>query len=150
ISYYTKGQNYSFIDSNGNVATGTNLTNPDIIDQIQSITDVGGRTITLLYNTEGEMSQLTDGDGTPVAKTFKFAYDMTQGNKNVKLVSVTDPRGNATNLSYYTAPQDPTFKWSLETVTDRMGNQTGFAYTEPAGGGIQTAVTDPLGNATTY
>src|SRR5260221_9044428 len=115
ISYYAKGQNYSYIDSTGNVASGTSLTNPDIIDQIQSITDINGRTIEFLYDTQGEMSQMTDGNGTTVAKTFKFGYDMTQGNKNVKLVSVTDPRGNTTQLAYYTAPQDPNFKWSLNT-----------------------------------
>jgi hypothetical protein len=62
ISYYAKGQNYSYIDSNGNVASGTNLTNPDIIDQIQSITDIGGRTIEFLYDTQGEMSPLHLGD----------------------------------------------------------------------------------------
>jgi RHS repeat-associated protein len=75
---------------------------------------------------------------------------MTQGNKNVKLVKVTDPRGNATGLAYYTAPQDPTFKWSLETVTDRLTRATGFAYSVPSGGGIQTVVTDPKTNPTTY
>jgi YD repeat-containing protein len=90
-----------------NVASGTNLTNPDIIGQVKSITDISGRTITFLYDTQGLMAQMTDGDGTSVAKVFKFGYDMTQGNKNVKLVSVTDPRGNTTTLSYYTAPQDP-------------------------------------------
>src|SRR5260370_32393958 len=75
---------------------------------------------------------------------------MTQGNKNVKLVSVTDPRGNATQLAYYTAPQDPKFKWSLNTITDRRGGSTGFAYTEPSGGGIQTVVTDQNSHASTY
>ena len=53
---------------------------------------------------------------------FKFAYDATQGNKNVKLVKVTDPRGNATNLAYY-APQtgdDPKYHWWTKTITDRL------------------------------
>jgi RHS repeat-associated protein len=151
ITYYAKGQDYSYIDASGNVAAGTDLTNPDIIGQIQSVTDDNGRTIELLYNVQGEMAQMIDGFGTAIAKTFKFGYDATQGNKNVKLVAVTDPRGNTTNLAYYTAPQDPTFKWSLETVTDRMNNPaTSFAYTVPSGGGIQTTVTDPRQNTTTY
>jgi RHS repeat-associated protein len=150
VSYYAKGDTYNYIDANGNVATGTNLTNPDIIDMVKSLTDVSGRTVTFLYNVQGEMAQMTDGDGTPLAKVFKFGYDPTQGNKNVKLVSVTDPRGNTTHLAYYTAPQDPKFKWSLETITDRMQNATGFAYTEQSGGGIQAVVTDPRNNATTY
>jgi RHS repeat-associated protein len=150
LSYYAKGDTYSYIDANGNVASGTNLTNPKIIDEVKSITDVSGRTITFLYTTQGLMAQMTDGDGTTAAKVFKFGYDMTQGNKNVKLVSVTDPRGNATQLAYYTAPQDPKFKWSLNTITDRRGGTTSFAYTEPAGGGIQTVVTDQNTHASTY
>lgn len=150
LSYYAKGDAYSYIDSSGNVASGTNLTNPKIIDEVKSVTDVSGRTITFLYTTQGLMAQMTDGSGSPAAKTFKFGYDMTQGNKNVKLVSVTDPRGNATSLSYYTAPQDPKFKWSLNTVTDRLGGTTSFAYTEPAGGGIQTVATDQDSHASTY
>lgn len=151
ITYYQKGQDYSYIDdSTGDIESGTNLTDPDIIGQVQSITDISGREITFLYDTKGLMEQMTDGAGTSVAKTFKFAYDMTQGNKNVKLVSVTNPDGNTTNLAYYTAPQDPTFKWSLETITDPLGRTTGFAYTEPSGGGIQAQVTDPKGNVTTY
>jgi len=150
LSYYNKGDNYSFIDSNGNVASGTNLTNPKIIDEVKSITDISGRTITFLYTTQGLMAQMTDGDGSPLTKTFKFGYDMTQGNKNVKLVSVTDPRIHTTNLAYYTAPQDPKFKWSLNTITDRRTFTVGFAYTQPASGGIQTVVTDQGGNASTY
>jgi YD repeat-containing protein len=151
ISYYTKGDAYQYVDdSTGDLVSATGLTDPDIIGQVESITAINGRTLTFYYDTKGLMSQMTDGDGSPVTKTFKFGYDMTQGNKNVKLVSVTDPRGDTTNLSYYTAPQDPKFKWSLETIADRMQRATSFAYAEPSGGGIQTVVTDPKGNATTY
>jgi RHS repeat-associated protein len=151
ISYYQKGQDYSYIDdSTGDVESGTGLTDPDIIGQVASITDISGREITFLYDTKGLMEQMTDGAGTSVAKTFKFAYDMTQGNKNVKLVSVTNPDGNTTNLAYYTAPEDPTFKWSLNTITDPMSRTTSFAYTEPSSGGIQAQVTDPKSNVTTY
>jgi RHS repeat-associated protein len=150
LSYYAKGDSYNYIDANGNVATGTNLTNPDIIDMVKSITDISGRTITFLYTVQGLMAQMTDGDGSATPKVFKFGYDMTQGNKNVKLVAVTDPRGNTTGLSYYTAPQDPKFKWSLNTITDRRGGPVGFAYTEPGGGQIQTTVTDQDNHASTY
>jgi len=118
LSYYHKGDSYQYIDANGNVTSGTNLTNPKIIDQVKSITDISGRTITFLYTTQGLMAQMTDGDGSSTPKVFKFGYDMTQGNKNVKLVSVTDPRIHTTNLAYYTAPQDPKFKWSTQTITD--------------------------------
>jgi hypothetical protein len=116
VTYYAKGDStYNYIDANGNVASGTNLTDPDIIDQVKSITDISGlagttgRQITFLYNVQGEMAQMADGDvaGSSVTKTFKFGYDATQGNKNVKLVAVTDPRNNTTNLAY-TAPASST------------------------------------------
>src|SRR5215472_9440074 len=103
------------------------------------------------------------------AKTFLLGYDPTQGNKNVKLVSVTDPRNNTTCLYYY--PPSAAFKWSLQAITSRRGDpasstgapvqcpsapasafETQFAYTAQAAGanpllpngGVQTSVTDPL------
>ncbi|HEX9030339.1 MAG TPA: DNRLRE domain-containing protein, partial [Streptosporangiaceae bacterium] len=189
INYYTKGQNYSYIDDSAfppTVATGTNLTNPDIVDQIASITDISGRKISFLYDTKGLMSQMTDGPNTvaadgPVwsgpastAKVFSFGYDPTQGNKNVKMVSVTDPRNDTTCLYYY--PPSASFKWSLQAMTSRRADpassgamaacpatpasayETQFAYTALAAGanpllpngGVQTDVTDPLGHKTSY
>jgi len=186
LTYYTKGQNYSFINDSTfppTVTSGTNLTNPDIIDQVASITDISGRKISFLYDDQGLMSQMTDGPNTvaadgPVwsgpastAKTFWFGYDPTQGNKNVKLVSVTDPRNNTTCLYYY--PPSASFKWSLQAVTSRRADpasstgavvacpatpatayETQFAYTALAAGanpllpngGVRTSVTDPLGH----
>src|SRR5713101_9170532 len=135
LTYYTKGQNYSYINDIAfppTVATGTNLTNPDIVGQVASITDVSGRKISFLYDDQGLMSQMTDGPNTvaadgPVwtgpastAKTFWFGYDPTQGNKNVKLVSVTDPRSNTACLYYY--PPSASFKWSLQAVTSRRAD----------------------------
>jgi RHS repeat-associated protein len=190
LTYYAKGQNYSYINDSTfppTVATGTNLTNPDIIDQVASITDVSGRKISFLYDVKGLMSQMTDGPNTdpsagPVwtgpastAKTFRFGYDPTQGNKNVKLVSVTDPRNNTSCLYYY--PPSAAFKWSLQAITSRRADpatstgspvacpatpapayETQFAYTALApgaspllpNGGVQTSVTDPLGHQTSY
>jgi len=87
-----------------------------------------------------------------LAKTFLFAYDATQGNKNVKLVKVTDPRGNATDLAYYSPPaDDPRFHWWAKTIRDRLGNSTGFAYAargcgpgreDSAGDGTQDAAVE--------
>jgi RHS repeat-associated protein len=155
ISYYRKSDATwsSYDPTTGTVKSGTGkLTNPKIEDQVKSITDISGRTITFYYTTQGLLGQMTDGDGTTqLTKVFTFGYDMTQGNKNVKLVSVTDPRGNTTGLAYYTAPADPTFKWSLQTLTDRRANPVTFGYaqassTDPINpGGINAAVTDQAG-----
>jgi RHS repeat-associated protein len=157
VDYYAKGDTYYYIDGTGTEVQATNLTNPHIIDQVKSITDISGRRITFEYTTEGLMAKMVDGhgNGDPQDKTFKFTYDATQGTKNVKLVAVTDPRGHDTKLDYY-YPQtgdDPQFHWDLKTITDRLGYATGFAYIDPdgtSGSNIQTTVTDPETHASTY
>ena len=47
----------------------TNLTNPKIIDQIRSVTDISGRTVTFTYTDKGLMAKMVDGAGDPAAKT---------------------------------------------------------------------------------
>ncbi|WP_137815314.1 DNRLRE domain-containing protein, partial [Gandjariella thermophila] len=153
VTYFTKGDNYNYIDSNGNLASGTNLTNPKIIDHVKSITDISGREIDFLYTTNGLLARMVDGAGTSIAKTFNFAYDATQGMKNVKLVQVTDPRGNNTHVSYYDPVTDPKFHWWTQNVTDRLNHTTGFAYTEPGtitNAAIKTTVTDANNHAYNY
>ena len=161
LSYYAKGQTYDYYDSttNNKITGASNLTNPFIIDHVQSITSISdattpARTLKLTYSDKGLLKELVDGSGTTLAKKFLFDYDMTQGNKNVKLVKVTDPRGNATSLAYNDPPvDDPKFHWWLKTITDRRNNPTGFAYLDPdgpQGSTIQTVVTDAENHAWTY
>ncbi|MEV5303495.1 DNRLRE domain-containing protein [Amycolatopsis methanolica] len=126
--------------------------NPKIIDMVQSIRDVSGRTLTFGYDDKGLLTELVDGAGTAEAKTFRFGYDATQGNKNVKLVAITDPRGGTTKLSYYTAPVDPKDKWKLQTLTDRLGHPTGFAYADPdgsTGSEMESTITDAENHVST-
>jgi len=156
IDYWAKGDTYDYIDDNTwtKVTGQTNLTNPKIIDHIRTITDISGRKLAYTYTVKGLVGELIDGVGTTQPKTFKFQYDMTQGNKNVKLVKVTDPRGNATSLDYYSRPEDdPQFKWRLKAITDRLGFATSVAYTDPdgpQGATIDTTVTDANNRATAY
>jgi YD repeat-containing protein len=156
VDYWEKGDTYDFIDDTTweKVTSEPNLTNPHIIDHVRSVTDISGRTLTFTYTDKGLLGELVDGAGSAQPKVFEFAYDMTQGNKNVKLVRVTDPRGNDTGLDYYSRPEDdPKFKWRLKTITDRLGNPTKFAYTDPdgpQGNTISTMVTDAENHATTF
>jgi RHS repeat-associated protein len=155
IDYYTKGEAYDYIDDvTWTRRSATDLTNPFIIDHVKQVTDVSGRVLTFTYTDKGLLGELIDGAGSTQPKGFAFRYDMTQGNKNVKLVRVTDPRGNATNLAYYSPPaDDPKFNWSTKSITDRLGGVLGYAYTDPdgtAGQAIQTVVTDPENHASTY
>jgi RHS repeat-associated protein len=158
VTYYNKGDAYQYVDGTGTVQSGTNLTNPKIIDHVASMTALGDGTnpaqkITFLYTTQGLMAQLTDGAGSSQPKVFGFTYDATQGTKNVKLVKITDPRGHATQLAYY-APQtgdDPKYHWWAKTITDRLTNTTGFAYAADTGtpAFTDTTVTDAESHVTT-
>ncbi|MEV5726090.1 DNRLRE domain-containing protein [Streptomyces pharetrae] len=133
--------------------TKADTSNPKIIDHVRSMTDVSGRKVTFDYSDKGLLTTLTDGAGSSQPKVFRFTYDMEQGNKNAKLVKVTDPRGNATSLDYYYPSEgdDPKFHWNAQTITDRLGGTTGYVYRDPdgtAGSVIETTVTDAENHAT--
>lgn len=128
--------------------------NPKIIDHIKSMTEISGRKVTFEYSDKGLLTQLTDGAGSTQPKVFGFEYDATQGNKNVKLVKATDPRGNATSLAY-NFPQtgdDPKYHWWTKTITDRLRGTTGFTYAENADNAkfTDTQVTDAETRASEY
>ncbi|WP_251063536.1 MULTISPECIES: DNRLRE domain-containing protein [unclassified Streptomyces] len=155
VDYYNRGDaTYDYIDATGAKVGGTGLTDPDIYDHLKSVTDISGRKISFHYTVEGLLGRITDGDGSSQPKVFKFTYDAVQGNKNVKLVKATDPRGNGTQLAYY-APQagdDPKYHWWTKTITDRLGYGTGFAYAVNATNTkfTDTTVTDAESHATKY
>ncbi|MEV1168874.1 DNRLRE domain-containing protein [Nonomuraea sp. NPDC049784] len=164
FDYYAKGQDYTYIDDeNWQPVDDTKLTNPHIIDNVESISDIAGRKVTFAYTDKGLLARMIDGAGDDEAKTFAFQYDATQGNKNVKLVKVIDPRSHtetpqgsekyATKLDYYDATEDPEDLWKVQTLTDRLGQDNGFAYEDPDGPGdavIHSTVTDPLQHQTRY
>ncbi|MFF5919869.1 DNRLRE domain-containing protein [Streptomyces flavochromogenes] len=128
--------------------------NPKIIDHVKSLTDISGRKVTFDYSDKGLLTRITDGAGSTQPKVFGFEYDATQGNKNVKLVKATDPRGNATSL-VYNFPQtgdDPKYHWWTKTITDRLQGSTGFVYAVNGGNAkfTDTKVTDAESRATDY
>ncbi|MER6591124.1 DNRLRE domain-containing protein [Micromonospora purpureochromogenes] len=158
LDYYAKGQDYDYIDdTDWNRKSATNLTNPKIIDHVSKITDISGRKITFFYSDKGLLGEMVDGEGSSgtmgAPKKFQFDYDMTQGNKNVKLVKVTDPRNNATELEYNypQAGDDPKWHWKTKWYKDRRLNLTQFAYQDPdATDNIETTVTDAENHSTKY
>ncbi|MEE4495542.1 golvesin C-terminal-like domain-containing protein [Streptomyces sp. BE230] len=132
----------------------TDTNDPKIIDHIKSVTDVSDRKLTFEYSDKGLLTKLTDGAGSVQPKEFAFEYDATQGNKNVKLVKVTDPRGNPTVISY-NAPQtgdDPKYHWWTKTINDRLQGNTAFTYAPDATNPKFTdaKVTDAESRATQY
>ncbi|MFJ8072687.1 DNRLRE domain-containing protein [Streptomyces sp. NPDC096176] len=155
VDYYKKGDaSYEYINDSGAKVSGTNLTNSKIYDHVKSMTDISGRKITFYYTTKGLLGQITDGAGSSQPKDFTFTYDATQGNKNVKLVKATDPRGNATSLGYYFPKEgdDPKYHWWTQRITDRLGGPTDFAYAVNAANTkfTDTEVTDAESRATDY
>ncbi|MGX4694875.1 golvesin C-terminal-like domain-containing protein [Streptomyces sp. JNUCC 63] len=162
VEYYNKGDaSYEYIDDAGNKVTGSKLNNSKIYDHVKSITDISGsvtglpvRKISFYYTDKGLLGRITDGDGSSQPKVFKFTYDAIQGNKNVKLVKATDPRGHATQMAYNEpkAGDDPKYHWWTKTITDRLGGDTGFTYTVDAGNAkfTDTTVTDAESHATKY
>ncbi|MET9163306.1 DNRLRE domain-containing protein [Streptomyces cellulosae] len=155
VGYYLKGDaTYSYVDDSGALVSGTNLTNSKIYDHVASMTDISGRKISFYYTEKGLLGRMVDGNGSDQPKTFTFTYDAIQGNKNVKLVTVTDPRGNGTDLAYY-APQngdDPKYHWWTKAITDRNDGATGFAYAADTANAKFTnaTVTDAEGHAVRY
>ncbi|MFB6552021.1 DNRLRE domain-containing protein [Streptomyces sp. NPDC056405] len=155
IAYYKKGEtSYQYIDDVQNVATGSKLNNSKIYDHVKSVTDISGRKISFLYTEDGLLGRLTDGDGSAQPKMFKFRYDAEQGNKNVKLVGTTDPRGHSTSLNYYYPSEgdDPKDHWRTQTITDRLGGLTSFDYVPNADNDkfTDTTVTDAEGHENLY
>src|SRR6266536_2638790 len=153
VTYFAKGDTYTFIDDSGNPVTQDGLTNPHIIDRVKSITDVDGRRIESLYTDKGLLGRLVDGAGTALAKTYRFGYNVAQATPNTRLVTATDPRGNPTRLSYFDAPTNPKFKGWARSISDRLGAVTTFEYVDPdgpQGATLRTRVTDPLSHATRY
>ncbi|WUK21446.1 DNRLRE domain-containing protein [Streptomyces sp. NBC_00371] len=127
---------------------------PKVADHVQSMTDISGRKVTFEYSDKALLTKITDGAGSSQPKVFAFTYDATQGNKNVKLVQVDDPRGKATKLDYF-APKtgdDPKYHWWTKTITDRLNGATGFGYGVDAGNAkfTDTTVTDAESHDTKY
>ncbi|MCM1966355.1 DNRLRE domain-containing protein [Streptomyces sp. G1] len=134
--------------------TKADSSNPKVVDHIKAMTEISGRKFTFEYSDKGLLTKLTDGAGSAQPKVFGFEYDATQGNKNVKLVKVTDPRGNATTMAY-NAPQagdDPKYHWWTKSITERLQGVTGFGYAVDAGNSkfTDTRVTDAENHITDY
>ncbi|MER8070705.1 DNRLRE domain-containing protein [Streptomyces sp. NPDC094034] len=129
-------------------------TSPKIEDHVQSVTDISGRKLTFEYSDKGLLTKMTDGAGSDQPKVFGFTYDATQGNKNVKLVQINDPRNNATKLAYNepSAGDDPKYHWWTKAVTDRLNGTTGFTYAANASNAKFTdaQVTDAESHTTSY
>jgi RHS repeat-associated protein len=158
VDYWEKGEAYTYVDEDGKVREGKRLLNPFIIDKVQSVTDVSGRRIDFTFTEKGLLAHLTDGANSAdkkLRKVFEFGYGKEFDHPGVKLVSVTDPRGNATELDYVGPHDDKDqlhYLGYTKTVTDRLGGLTKYRYEDADdhdGKAIRTVVTDAEGNPAT-
>jgi RHS repeat-associated protein len=145
--YSASGQLLAMIDRNGNMLSLTY----NNAGQLTQVADASGRGLTFSYDSNGHIISVTD----PLGQTVKYAYD-----SNNNLIQVADPLGNQTNYTYDNANHlltiiDPlgntvvsnTYDSSNRVIkqVNALGGVTSFTYNANT-----TAVTDPLGNTTTY
>jgi RHS repeat-associated protein len=149
INYYTKNE----------------VKNARVRGNIESITTHNDRMLRFDYYDDGNLKTLTqvggtNADGSTLAdRSFEFRYtenatssqaDNTNA-QSARLYSVTDPRGGATVFDYYLSSEDgggvSLIRYQLESVTDRLGNETRFTYDIV---GRRTTVAAPLQRKTVY
>ena len=82
-----------------------------------TITDARGNQSVQSY-TQGQLTALTKGSGTPQAATWKYVHD----DATLATTSVTDPNGHTGTFAYSGGSFDPT------SVTDPLGHTTTVAY----------------------
>ncbi|WP_217235790.1 polymorphic toxin-type HINT domain-containing protein [Streptomyces sp. AC555_RSS877] len=158
VDYWEKGEAYTYVDEDGKVREGKHLLNPFLIGKVRSVTDLSGRRIDFTFTEKGLLALLTDGANSTdkdLRKVFGFGYGKEFDHPGVKLVKVTDPRGNATGLDYVGPHDDKDqlhYLGYTKAVTDRLGGLTRYRYEDADdhdGKAIRTVVTDAEGNPAT-
>jgi RHS repeat-associated protein len=135
-------------DANGNLTSATRpgsvvtgfTYDPSGNGLLRTVTDPRGKTTTFDYDSAGDLTSLTD----PLGNVITLGYD-TDGRK----IWQVDPRGNVSGAN----PDDYKTQFAyddldrLTSVTDPLGNATGYAYDAV---GNRTGVIDPNDHTTSY
>jgi RHS repeat-associated protein len=125
---FVAGRVVSEVDRNGNTVTMKYNSG----GQLESVTDSAGRKLTFAYSSEGEVESATD----PMGHTVKYIYEA--GN----LATVTEPGESAPRWRFaYDASHE------LTEMTDGRGNTVKTSYTHT---GRVKSQTDALGHTRTW
>ncbi|WP_285681711.1 DNRLRE domain-containing protein [Actinoplanes sp. NBRC 103695] len=153
LDYYAQGDPQYDYFVNNEKKSGVNLDNGKIIEQLKSITDVNGRTVTFTYSNKGLLQLVVDGEGDSGEKPFQFWYDDKLGDGNPKLVRVDDPRGNPTVVRYYDTNDNKNRRLRAKAVVDREEKETVFDYLNLDGDAnkqITSTLLDAQGRLSTF
>ena len=119
-------------------------------DQLQTVTDSYGRTLTFFYNPAGYVQRVEDGTG----RNIRYFYT------GENLTRYRDPEKNDWTLHYdnqhrITALEDPLSQLTVQNTYDTLGcvvtqlNAAGFQWSFHIAG-FQAVEKDPQGHRTTY
>jgi RHS repeat-associated protein len=148
----------SITDSNGNAITLTR--NPADPFQLTQITDPVGRSLNLTYDSSDRITSIGD----PIGRKVSYSYS------GESLATVTDPAGGITTFAYDSQGRlsqmaDPrgivvfqnTYDANGRVIQQTEANGGAFSYSYtllnpmvPTSPVLDTTVTDPMGNQSTY
>jgi RHS repeat-associated protein len=139
-------------DQNGHATTlAYNLVdniNDDGFEQLSTVTDASGRTLTFTWNGTNPTSTVSSVAG-PLGRVVTYGYNSLDD----ILMSVTQPGGQVTSFTYV---QPGNIFPNLKTITDPNGGVTSFTYNcNPCPNTLASAesiasITDPMGLVTTF
>lgn len=137
------------------------LSQRDLTNHTQSVTDRNGNTSTYTFDDAGNITKTVDALGgvttatfdsyanqltttDPLGRTTSTTYDTQSGT----VLGTTDALGHTTKQTwnFYTMMGNNTPQ-NLQSTTDELGHTTSFGYTSP---GMLRAITDPLGHSTSF
>lgn len=129
----------SVADAFGHSLTFGYLENSDSIRSLGSITDSAGHTVQYAYDSYGNLTSVTNADGTTQGYTYGFGPGQVNGNVHM-LMTLTDEASVAyKNWTYGGTGYQP-------TGSQRAGGVDSYTFS----GTSSISVTDPLGTAYTY
>jgi RHS repeat-associated protein len=150
-TYDSQGRVLTRTGPDGSLTTYTHApSGPLTVTEKVSATE--SRTTTIVYNTEGKPTTITD----PRGKTTNLVYDSAHN-----LASVSDPLGHSTSFEYddlgrrtavtdalnHTTTTTYDARGRVTRITSADGTHTDFGYDQS---GRRTTITDPLGRVTRY